>query len=55
LFLLMATGAGQLQMSNPELIAGVNDLATFSSTPPGPGLTAPARVAQIVGNEAPSR
>lgn len=55
LFLLMATGAGEIVLSNPELIAGVNYLAaTSSSTPPGPGLIALARVAQILANTPPT-
>lgn len=55
LFLLMATGVGQLQLSDPEVIAGVNYLAAApSSTPPGPGLIASPRVAQILANTAPT-
>lgn len=55
LFLLMATGAGALQLTNPEVVAGVNYLATTSaSTPPGPGLIASSRVAQILAGQAPN-
>lgn len=51
LFLLMASGAGTIQLDNPEVIAGVGYLAaTSTSTPPGPGLIAPARVARILSN-----
>lgn len=54
LFLLMATGAGTLDLSRVEVIAGVNYLAaTPSSTPPGPGLITTARAAQILANQPP--
>ncbi|MGD0026114.1 MAG: hypothetical protein ABSC37_16100 [Xanthobacteraceae bacterium] len=54
IFLLMATGAGTLQLDNPEVIAGVNYLATASTaTPPGPGLITAARAAQILANQTP--
>ena len=55
LFLLMATGAGALDLSNAEVIAGIGYLAaTASSTPPGPGLIAAARAAQILANQPPA-
>jgi hypothetical protein len=55
LFLLMAGGAGSLQLTNSEVAAGVNYLAaTSSSTPPGPGLISPSRVAKILAGQAPS-
>ena len=41
LFLLMATGAGALDLSNPEVVAGVNYLASLN-------LIAAARVATIL-------
>lgn len=54
LFLLMATGAGALDLSSVEVIAGVNYLAaTPASTPPGPGLITAARAAQILANQPP--
>lgn len=52
LFLLMATGAGTLDLSSVEVIAAVNYLAaTPSSTPPGPGLITAARAAQILADQ----
>lgn len=55
LFLLMATGAGTVTLNNPEVIAGVNYLATSATaTPPGPGLITSARAAQILANQAPA-
>jgi hypothetical protein len=55
LFVMMATGAGSIALANPEVVAGVNYLATpATATPPGPGLIASARVAQILANQAPS-
>lgn len=54
LLLLMATGAGSVTLNNPEVIAGVNYLATPSTaTPPGPGLITAARAAQVLANQAP--
>ncbi len=54
LFTLMAAGVGTVQLSNPEVVAGVNYLATpATATPPGPGLIAPARVAAILAGQAP--
>lgn len=54
LFLLMATGAGNLQLNNSEVIAGVNYLASGpSATPPGPGLITAARAAQVLASQAP--
>lgn len=48
LFLLMATGTGTIDMTNAELIAGVNYLAS------GPSLIAAGRPAQILANQTPS-
>jgi hypothetical protein len=54
LFVLMATGSGGIQLSNPEVVAGINYLATATtSTPPGPGLLTPARAAQVIAGIAP--
>jgi hypothetical protein len=54
LFLIMAAGAGELQLNNAELVSGVNYLATpTTATPPGPGLIASTRPAQILADEAP--
>ena len=50
LFMLMATGSGGLQLSNAEVITGVNYLAAT----PSPALIAPARVAQILAGTSPS-
>lgn len=44
LFLLMATGDGQIDLTNPEVIGGVNYLASL-------GLIGPARVATILAGE----
>ena len=55
LFLLMATGAGVIALANPEVITGVNYLATLpGASPPGPGLIASSRPAQILAGQAPS-
>ncbi len=54
LFLLMATGAGAISLTNAETVSGVNYLAaTSTSTPPGPGLIAASRVAQILAGGPP--
>ena len=54
LFLLMAAGAGTLQLDNSEVVGGVNYLATpTGATPPGPGLITALRAAQILANQAP--
>jgi len=50
LFVLMATGAGTITLSDPEVIAGMGYLASPS---PGPGLITAARAAQILANIAP--
>ena len=47
LFLLMATGAGALDLGNPEVVAGVNYLASLN-------LIAAARVAAILSGAPPS-
>jgi hypothetical protein len=49
LFLLMATGAGQIALSDPQVIAGVNYIAAAP-----PGLIAPSRVATILAGAPPS-
>jgi hypothetical protein len=55
LFMMMATGSGGLQLTNPEVVGGVNYLASTSTvTPPGPGLITAARAAQILAGQAPS-
>ena len=55
LFLMMATGAGSIMLANPDVVVGLGYLASGpSATPPGPGLIASARVAQILANQAPS-
>ena len=46
LFVLMASGAGTLDLSNTEVIQGVNYIASI-------GIIASTRVAQILGNQAP--
>jgi hypothetical protein len=54
LFLIMAAGSGGLQLTNAQVVAGVNYLATpATANPPGPGLIAPSRAAQILSNQAP--
>lgn len=47
LFLLMATGAGALDLGNPEVVSGVNYLASL-------GLIAAARVAVILSGAPPA-
>ncbi|MGD0564553.1 MAG: hypothetical protein ABSA66_15860 [Roseiarcus sp.] len=47
LFTLMAAGAGALQLSNPEVVAGVNYLATS-------GAITAARATAILAGQAPS-
>jgi hypothetical protein len=55
LFVMMATGSGSLSLNNPEVVAGVNYLATPSTaTPPGPGILAAGRFAQILAGQAPA-
>jgi hypothetical protein len=46
-FIMMATGSGGLQLSNPEVVAGVNYLASIS-------LIAAGRPAQILANQPPA-
>ena len=54
LFTIMAAGSGGVLLSNPEVAQGVEYLATATSaTPPGPGLIAASRVAQILANQTP--
>ena len=47
LFLLMASGAGMIQLNNAQVIAGVNYLAS------GPGLITNAEAARILAGQAP--
>jgi hypothetical protein len=55
LFTMMAIGAGGIDLSNSQVIAGVNYLATATNaTPPGPGLITAARAAQILANQPPA-
>lgn len=55
LFIMMATGSGGLQLTNAEVIADLNYLATpTTATPPGPGLIAASRVAQILAGTPPA-
>lgn len=55
IFITMAAGSGGLQLTNPQVISGVNYLATpTSATPPGPGLITSARAAAILAGEAPT-
>ncbi len=51
LFMLMATGAGSILLSNSEVIEGVNYLA--AAAPNGPGLITSARAAAILAGLAP--
>lgn len=55
MFITMAAGSGGLQLTNGEVIAGVNYLASgASATPPGPALITAARAAQILAGQAPA-
>lgn len=55
LFMLMATGAGTLQLNDSEVIAGVTYLASGpSATPPGPALITSVRAAAILAGTPPS-
>jgi hypothetical protein len=50
----MATGTGGIQITNPEVVAGINYLATTpTSTPPGPNLLTAARASQVLSSTAP--
>lgn len=54
MFVTMAAGSGGLQLTNSEVITGINYLATATTaTPPGPGLITAARAAQILANDPP--
>jgi hypothetical protein len=54
LFVLMATGSGGIQLGNPEVVAGINYLATpTTATPPGPGILTVARAAQVLAGTTP--
>jgi hypothetical protein len=55
IFVAMAGGSARISLASPEVIAGVNYLATSTTaTPPGPGLIAATRPAQILANQPPS-
>jgi hypothetical protein len=55
LFMLMATGAGSIALDDPEVVGGIDYLASGpGATPPGPALIAAARVAQILANQPPA-
>lgn len=55
MFVIMAAGSGGLQLTNAQVIAGVNYLATATTaSPPGPGLITAARATQILAGQAPS-
>lgn len=55
MFVTMAAGSGGLQLTNSEVIAGVNYLASGpAATPPGPALITAARAAQILAGQAPA-
>jgi len=47
LFIMMATGAGGIQLGNPEVIQGVNYVASI-------GIITTARAAQILAGQAPA-
>jgi hypothetical protein len=54
MFIIMAAGSGGLQLTNSEVVSGVNYLATATTaTPPGPGLITSTRAAQILAGTAP--
>ncbi|QXX74224.1 hypothetical protein [Methylovirgula sp. HY1] len=54
IFITMAAGSGGLQLSNTEVIAGIDYLASGSTaTPPGPSLITAARAAAILSGQAP--
>jgi hypothetical protein len=54
MFVMMAAGSGGLQLSNTEVVSGVNYLSTATTaTPPGPGLITTVRAAQILAGTAP--
>jgi hypothetical protein len=58
MFIAMAAGASAspgLQLTNAEVISGINYLATATTaSPPGPGLITAARAAAILAGQAPS-
>lgn len=51
-FVLSAAGSGGLQLSNAEVVQGVNYIAT--AAPNGPGLITAARAAQVLAGALPS-
>ncbi len=54
MFITMAAGSGGMQLSNAQVIAGVNYLAAATTaTPPGPGLITTVRAAQILAGTSP--